>query len=499
MLHHIIMRTFLQLCCGILAVFVLLCHSLRAQDTTRIEINHATGTMKVNGEPLSSDTVRASTSKAIKVTVINTNTALYDYKMTGEKIEVKEVAGIQEFLKVLGPYLVDVPSKSIIPMSTPDTTGVAAEIAALTAKTRRSAADDARLRALEERLRVAELAAGEDPVLVKLRGDALALQTELKALNELLVGNDGIVLTRSAVLAALGRMAVGDPIATVLAGVSARLTPLCRRRGLSNGLLARFSPLYQRVVDFEAVFTPNAGKLSKQDSAAFKDVLDKGRAAINDFDRNLTAAYATEALGTSMLDARDTLTLTRAPGVATTAGRALNVAITQKKASELARIAKPDTTYAMALMPKWTVRTSVGLALLYTRAAAFPTYHADKAGDVYTISELSAVGQDLRFNYGLVLSLSVVNDEDDELGPAIWLPEITVNPTDGVKFVGVGLGVSWNVFKLGAGYVWTRRKVLDGKSIGETITDANVPLRDNYSVGQVYVSLSVIGWQPFVK
>gem|GEM_PF-5231202 len=304
---------------------------------------------------------------------------------------------------------------------------------------------------------------------------------------------------RMDVLAALSRMSNGEPIIDVVKEVSGRLDSSCRKRGLSSKLLKQHTQLRKAIMAFDVALTSALDKLSDSERDRFTTALDKGREVINDYDDILTAAHAVEVLGVSVLDAKDTWTIRRKPSIAWNAGRTVSVAINQKKIVELARLAKADTIYSTVIMPEWRFRTSVGLALTFTPAATFPTYKAEKTGDVYTITELSAEGQDLRFNYGLVLGVSWLNDGKDELGSALWLPEITVNPSEGVKSIGLGLGFSWNVFKAGTGLMWTRQKVLDGKSVNEMIGDAEIPLRDDYSKGQLYFSFSVIGWQPFIK
>lgn len=468
-LHTNIMRTINQ-AFGVviaIAVWLLLHPELRAQ--VKVEIDHANAIMKVNGKIVDADTVRVPSSDSIEVDVINTNTALYEYKLTGEKVDVKDVASLQDFTKALGPYLVDIPSTLLkrdkpigfIPM--------------------------------------AETEIKSDPQLDELRVKGAKMKGELTALNELVYGNDGIMQLRMEVLAALSRMAKNERIADVITDVSGRLDARCRGRALSSGLLDRYPSLRKAVVAFEAALAAASDKLSDPDRTQFAKVLDQGRKALDDYDKILAAAYTVEALGVSVLDAKNTWTIKRKPGITWKAGRAVSVAITQKKTPELARLAKADTTYSVVIMPKWRFRTSVGLALMYTPAATFPTYKAVKAGDVYTITELSAEGQDLRLNYGLVLGMSFCNDGNDDLGLAFWTPEITINPSEGVKSIGVGVGLSYNIFKFGTGVQWTRHKVLDGKRVDETISDAEIPLRDEYSNPQFYVSLSVIGWQPFVK
>jgi hypothetical protein len=84
---------------------------------------------------------------------------------------------------------------------------------------------------------------------------------------------------------------------------------------------------------------------------------------------------------------------------------------------------------------------------------------------------------------------------------AIWLPEITINPSDDVRAVGVGAGISfWKVFKIGGGILWTRHKVLVGQSAGQPLSEeADLRLRDSYGKPEKwYVGISVIGWPPFL-
>ncbi len=474
---------------GVAILVLLLLHPcLQAQDTTKIDIDHASGIMKVNGKTVDTDTVRIPASDVMTISVIKTNTALYDYNLAGERIDVKDISSIQEFTKALGPYLIDIPS--ILSKGNNSATKPESESYAMI-----------HLFSETQSGKIATTGATvpEDPQLKRLAEKGKAVKSELATLNNLVYGDHGLLQIRMDVLAALSRMANGEPIIDVVKDVSGRLDSSCRRRALSSGLLKQYTQLRKDIVAFDVVLDSALDKLSDSDRNRFRTALDKGREAIDDYDNILATAYAVEALGISALDARDTWTIERKPSVAWNSGRTVSLTITQKKAIELARLAKADTTYSVIVMPEWRFRTSVGLALTFTPAAAFPTYKAEKSGDVYTITELSAEGQNLRFNYGLVLGVSWLNDGTDELGPALWLPEITVNPSEGVKSIGLGLGFSWNVFKVGMGSMWTRRKVLDGKIVNATISDAEIPLRDEYSTAQFYFSLSVIGWQPFVK
>jgi hypothetical protein len=113
--------------------------------------------------------------------------------------------------------------------------------------------------------------------------------------------------------------------------------------------------------------------------------------------------------------------------------------------------------------------------------------------------------QDSRFTYGLTLGLTLGLtwrglDWREKDGAAVWIPELTVNPSSEVRAVGAGAAFSWwKILKVGVGYLWTKHKVLDGLSEGALLERAeDLRVRDSYQDGKWYISISLIGWPPFL-
>jgi hypothetical protein len=127
-------------------------------------------------------------------------------------------------------------------------------------------------------------------------------------------------------------------------------------------------------------------------------------------------------------------------------------------------------------------------------------YSTRKAGDAYEIVQSDL--QDSRFTYGLSLGLTWRGlDHRDGRGFAIMAPELTVNPSDDVKAVGVGVGLTfWKIVKLGGGLLWTKHKALDGQAPGDTLAaEGDLRLKDAYGRPNPYFSVSIVGWPPFVQ
>jgi hypothetical protein len=100
---------------------------------------------------------------------------------------------------------------------------------------------------------------------------------------------------------------------------------------------------------------------------------------------------------------------------------------------------------------------------------------------------------DVRFNYALTLGA------DFGVGQLIRTgPEVMVSPTDGIVAMGGGWAVRMDFIKFSIGYQWIRTTALDGQSLDQMLAPGvELMTRDTYK-RVLYVSLSLIGWAPFV-
>jgi hypothetical protein len=92
-------------------------------------------------------------------------------------------------------------------------------------------------------------------------------------------------------------------------------------------------------------------------------------------------------------------------------------------------------------------------------------------------------------------------DHRDHGGFAVWLPELTVNPSSDTRAVGVGFAFSFLRFvKIGGGYLWTRHTALDGQDVDQVLASKDaLRTREAYGDPRWYWSFTLVGWAPFQK
>jgi hypothetical protein len=177
----------------------------------------------------------------------------------------------------------------------------------------------------------------------------------------------------------------------------------------------------------------------------------------------------------------------------------VSVAVTRKKAPELARATtdKKPLDLDFTLTPDRAWRPQVSLALLYTDSAEYASYGTKKVGDQFEIVQKDV--SDKRASYGLGLATTFRGlDHRATKGWAFWPIEIYLNPSDSDRALGAGIAVSWKGLKVSVGGLWTRHKVLDGLELGQMLaSDDDFKTRDSYGQAELYVGISVVGWQPF--
>lgn len=158
----------------------------------------------------------------------------------------------------------------------------------------------------------------------------------------------------------------------------------------------------------------------------------------------------------------------------------------------------PIVTTVKVLAPRPLFVPSIGLSALFAPQAKFDSYStrqpATSAGGKVEIYPTKPV--DARYSWGVTVGASWRPlDWREQNGVALWLPELTVQPSPssgGGVGAAVGAALSYNVVKLGAGVLWAQHPVLVGQSVGDLLPNSNfLQTRDGYGTGRVYVSLSV--------
>ncbi len=195
------------------------------------------------------------------------------------------------------------------------------------------------------------------------------------------------------------------------------------------------------------------------------------RKALQDSAKVLEAARRVEGLAATLLAARPEH---RFPpfGLAWNESRTLRIRVSPSRDPTLGDFATlPARAADVVLAPLWPLRVGVGASFLFSPGSTW---------------EGPSGVEDARFTWGLTLSLAPRALTPASLaakGWALWLPEITLNPSSADRALGAGMAVGWKALKLGAGALWTRHDTVEGNQ--------------SYGAPRLYLSLSVTGWEPF--
>ena len=222
---------------------------------------------------------------------------------------------------------------------------------------------------------------------------------------------------------------------------------------------------------------------------------DRAVSALGSSDKVLAAAAALDVRVSALAGARSMWRSPRAVPITLEEGRTVTVTAARVKDPALARSSPLEPfTVSTPVQKRWTIRPSVGVSLVHAFDATYPTYEAVEADSA---TYAFATGQNnRRFGYSLDLALTYAPlDGRDESGLALWLPVVSIDPTEGVRSIGVGAGISYRFFRLNAGAVWNRHQRLSGAGLNEEVTaDSPFSTVEVYGRARPYVSLSAIGW-----
>jgi hypothetical protein len=429
-----------------------------AAHAQRLEISHRAGTASLldSGTPVAFERdaeIRIIPGQRTGIRITNTNSAVYQCSVDQKPVEVPETAALREFLSKAG---------TLIPV-------------ALTSLADRLAEDSAQEVPTAEERALIEVVARVDAAIYGPRGFQQTYLNTLAALNEM---RDPSVSVEAAAAKFRGTLPCVD-------GGCTRLEFVDDIVGLLPGLRQARSRL--------AVALAPTGAVAVTPAADVADSILSNSRTIIDAAHEVQGLALRVAHATSVIEC-DPVQVSRSTG------RQLTITVEPRPVPELRRAATAaPMNFTVKVMPRLRPYPSVGLALLYAPQARYETYGTtDDPGGARIVT---TGFDDARVGYGLVLGLAW----NDRVGPTtprtrFWLPEITINPTDELKTIGVGGGVSLGILKLGAGAVWNRHTRLVDQRVDQVLQSADrLRKEDGYGRPRGYLSLSVMGWPPFLK
>lgn len=477
-----------------------------------LRVDHRAETLKIylNGqsEQVKDDSkVFVPIGKPVTIEVCRTNTAFFTYETKKEDVELKTLEEIQAFTGALRPYLLAAgQALAPTPSFSPDGT--------------------------------VNSGPQDDPTIcpgLKIRYETLkndiggidnAYQSIAQALQNINLSIDKLA---SVGVAARAFAEILDPES------DQRQDPLRKKieEAIQNNRLSAYSDLLAAYTTLGAI--PELEKDSARLRSEVRDVSEKmavscpqlfvsigddlsevvnyldgvdalaalARQAWAERDANFDAALALESFARNLLNAKAVWRDPEPFEVEWDKGKTVTIKITRKEDPVLARVnaAQKPLEVTVQVLPDRVFRPSVGLALLYTEDAVFPTYGTKAVPDVETgeVSIVEKDQEDERFSYGLTLGMTWrPMDWRQTSGWAIWLPELTINPAEDKRGFQVGVGVSYKMFKVGTGLGWMKHSVLDDQEVDDVLPDeGSLKTRDAFGKPEVYFSFSVIGWPPF--
>lgn len=435
-----------------------------------------------------------STPTRVQVRVSNTNTALYHFSDRAVTT-APQIEPLRTFLGTLKPYL--------------------PEVALLTGGVRAPSGRRGE-QTVARSILPAEL---HTPVSIGVERAWTAgrrAEFDVATIDHAVYGARGLQQTHTLTLLALERMRTGESVAEAaaslrdslqLAGDGCGNATRTRQLPVTLALAEALEDLSRARFDLQQTVLQNYEGLSGY--GGFGGLTDSliriGHAADSasaDYEKLLNVAYSVE-----------TLALTTAYACPTWIGgtfrvngnteQTISLTIDSRTEPELARVAdRGGATYSVTLAPRWTVRPSLGASFLIAPDGSFSKYGARIAATGGTTEVFESAIQDSRFGWGVTLGftwrgLSLGSGQRPAV--ALWLPELTVNPTGDVKSFAVGGGVSNRFLKLGAGLIWIRHSELVDLTLGQALPNKDfLRVRDTYRSPKLYFSLSVFDWPPFL-
>jgi hypothetical protein len=417
--------------------------------------------------------LRVAPSDQVLVVVSHTNSAFYDYTIKKDVSVAPELMALRTYLSALGPYgselNVLVPGRLLLWV--PDVGPLPGECAPASS-------------IASELQRLDRFISGGDPTsahpqsLADIRGEALVALTGM-ARSEHAPGQGPTETIEG--LAQQYRSEL--PLTTGHRGQE--------RLWMVDSLITTLESLRQGRREIDRNSTCG-------NSEDLKKLRQNADEALKQMDAILAAAYDTEKLALTVASARSIVVLDTV-AISPDSALSIEVKIAPKGRPEFARLADPrPLTVGVGLRPRWRIVPSVGLSLTYSPKSRFATFGTRPAPA--DSADIVAPGlEDRRFGWALSLSLTPFGEALDRKLPTPWL-DFSINPSDAVRSLGLGVSFSSSFLKLGTGVLWTKHTELDGQSVTQRLeTASDLRTRQTYGAAKWYVGLSLIGVPPFAK
>jgi hypothetical protein len=438
------------------------------RDSAWIEINQAnrTGVLRLLPAGTANPTdsaiiehegeVRLPIRRRTPIQIVNTNSALYTCTIAQTRSSVPEIEQAKAFFSAFGPYLTDVAFLSSLG---------------------------------------AESFLGTDTA-VALPNPALGIARELveARLGSVRTAAEHANHTRILTLRALEDMRLGGTAEEAARKLQESLTcPTCPPQTFVGDMINGLGALLPATEALEAVMREPG---MEPDQRTIQ-VAGEARKIVDGADAILAAVYGTRRLADTVSAARSVIDCDRVE-VTATRGRDLVITIAPRPLPEIQRIASaPSFEFKAKALPRFTIAPAVGLSVLYAPSAAYDKFTTIKApGDSAEI--IQSGSQNSRLSYGLTLGARL----DGLLRYrrlSFYLPEVTINPSENVRAIGLGGSVAISAFKVGGGALWTRHAVLQNQHVGQRLRDAAfLDTEERYGAPRGYLSFSVVGWPPFL-
>lgn len=336
------------------------------------------------------------------------------------------------------------------------------------------------------------------------------MERSLDSLDELFAGPRSVASVRGQARAALQRMRDTTPEGAAQSlrhslgwgqGQPCRATS-GDTLALSGRLLSHYQALRPRADTLARALADPGFKASP----TFRDSLESFRmradSAIRAAQLMTDAAYATEHLVTIISGACSRQEMQRRP--------AATGSNTQKIVVNIARRAEPDiapvvadlrtqpTVAAITVVPPRPLASiSAGVSLIMTPSARFGVYstRTDSVVGAKGVQIYRQNTTDARYSWGATVGVSWrFLDWSETSRFALWIPEVTIMQVQGTSGFAVGSAISWKTIKIGAGAAWVQHSALQGNSVGDHIPNAGyLQLTSTYGAPNGYLSVSVFG------
>lgn len=514
-----------------------------------IRVDHRTGTVTYRGSEIPrTRTIRVPSGEPVYVCVDRTNTAAYNYAVDASAVVPSpDAQALVGFLAAGGPYLTAVLTElssppDLTPLQTLASLGDSlrfdfgdAGTPAITPEDAAENLEDA-LDALDTEVAAAlgqpqrELVRALDVALGILR-EARAVEIgALETVSAMRERPDDAVRLGQSFRSAHASHVTCRSQPSGRARASAPVREICSFRG-HDALLEAFEAMGEALpIAKEALGTiavsPGVAARTRDVTAAvkvlaeatgrdpktilFADPVAAARGRVQEVEGVLgkrDAALATlaslERVATALSTARTSWETDTPFRVDVREGREATVTIAPSATAALARAAVYDpVTVKVRATPDWLIRPSVGLSLVHAPRAVYSDYEAVEVGSDVLVSDIAEVNR--TFTYTLDLALTTRGLDRRDHGGVTWWPLVlSLNPSDEVRAVGIGTGLSASLFRVGLGLLWTRNEQLpDGVEVGDTVTASSLfRTQEAYfeDPARVYFSIAITGWPPFMS